>query len=167
MADLLEVLGGLDASVSEAVTTTKVCPDPFFTMSDVFDTTDDLTRLIRYYFVKNNIGVSKFKEMIRIYCQERGTATNKESTIKGNLISNLRALDKTITFRAAVQIWSILGLDLSDITIQFRNKRTGENIKLSTSDIGSKIRQPDPILNRCLEEYQERMNAAKNTTQGS
>lgn len=161
---LFELVSDITTPMHEIATVNKTCADPIFTMDDVYSAPDELTKLVRFYFVKNNIGESQFKEMIRVYCQERGTATNKESSMKGNLISNLKKFDKVITYRTAVQIWSIMGLDMNDLTISFRNRRTGENFKLSTSDISEKSREPDPVLDKCMKEFNMRMKNNEGST---
>lgn len=142
--DLLSMLSKLDnADIGRSITTDNTCGDPLFTVSDIAKAENELAKIVRYWFVTNNIGQSKFNELHRKYSQEHGIRSSDADRDRGNMRKSL--LKEKITWDFLVShLMPVLGLTLDHINLSFINAKTGEVVPISSLDANAKVSEQFP-----------------------
>lgn len=142
--DMLSMLSKLDnVDVGKVITTDKQCADPLFTVGDIAKAENELAKIVRYWFVVNNIGQAKFNELHRKYSQDHGIRSSDADRDRGNMRKSL--LKEKITWDFLVShLMPVLGLTLDHIDLAFINSSTGEVVPISSMDANAKVSQAFP-----------------------
>ena len=142
--DILSMLSKLDSdTIGKVITADSACSDPLFTVSDIAKAENELAKIVRYWFVTNNIGQSKFNELHRRYSQEHGIRSSDADRDRGNMRKSL--LKEKITWDFLVShLMPVLGLTLDHINLSFINSKTGEVVPISSLDANAKVSEQFP-----------------------
>ena len=88
---------------------------PIFVAEDIHDTTDFLAKIVRMYFVDQNITYEYFKIMHNIYCESLCMLPESINYDRNNLKRAL--LKPTMTKPLFEKIFSILGAHIIDVSV--------------------------------------------------
>lgn len=137
--DMLKLLGNIsDSGFEKVMVGTTKCADPLFKVTDIAEAENDLAKLVRYWFVVNGIGQSKFNELHRKYSQEHGIRSSAADRDRGNMRKSL--LKERITWDFLVShLMPVLGLTLDHVVVSFVDTKTGELVNISSLDANEKV----------------------------
>lgn len=141
--NILELLSKIDGNkLHDAISAPSKVTDPMYTLEDIMNAPDVLSRIVRYLFLSNNISKSKFREMHKRYCSRCGYLSTDATTRFNN---NLRTLmDKRITWRTLTDdVLPVLGLGLVNVELTLADDNGGIR-KVTLSDIMKKVSDAFP-----------------------
>lgn len=140
--DILDVIRN-SVSAADAQKTlrgSKRTANPMFSVQDLRSSDDQVAKLVKLLFIKNNMTEEKFTEMWRRYAQrEQISGDSKRSNLN-------KALKKdNITWRTFVtDVLPMFGLILQNVELTLKNPDTGELCTLSMDDVNQRISNDFP-----------------------
>jgi hypothetical protein len=128
----------------KAIEAPSKATDPMFTTKDILDSDDIIAKLVKDYFIKNNISERKFRDMHKRYEQRCGVRATKITNDANNLISTMKAGER-ITWRKFVeQILPALGQRLANVELTLVDDN-GNVTKTSLSDVRQRVSKEFPV----------------------
>jgi hypothetical protein len=142
--DMLSLLKDIDTvSVNKVMRSEPKCAHPLFKPEDLLTAENELARIVRYYFIVNEIGHDEFNALHRKYSQEHGIRSSDADRHRGNMRKSL--IKEKITWEFLVShLMPVLGLTLDHVDIVFTSGKSGETVSVSSLDVNDRISRDFP-----------------------
>lgn len=129
MDDLEKLLQQIPAEEAKLIGTNEPYDDPFFTEKDL-DVDDHITRLTRFLFIMNKIGLRKYNDLYNKFVKKYNIDPETANRNRGNHRKTIRSSGITYKFLANV-IMPLLDYSIIDITLTVRDA-DGKTSKISS-----------------------------------
>lgn len=145
-----DVLGqGLDinALVAKYETTGKRQGTPVFTVEDLANVHSPFSKVVRLFFITNNITKEYFKEACIKFMEERCTAAEKKGYWRNNFERSLKL--ENVSWNTLETLFLVFGIELLDVQVTYKNAN-GELGQVTLKEAQKLTNESQFVVNRSL-----------------
>lgn len=139
MSDFQSLFKNIDPGISKELASgsSPECSDPIFTIKDLKTAENEPAKIVRWWFIKNNIGFKKFNELHRKLASASGMRADEADRDRGNTRKGLQKDKLTWDFLVS-HILPLLGLSLVNLILVTKDEK-GDTISTSSLDVNEQI----------------------------
>lgn len=139
MNDFQSLIKNINPEMSKLIASksSPQCSDPIFKIEDLKEARNEPAKIVRWWFIKNNIGYKKFNELHRRLASASGMRPDEADRDRGNTRKGLQKDKLTWDFLAS-HILPLLGLSLVNLILVTKDEN-GNIVNTSSLDVDDKI----------------------------